>query len=77
MLIIPYHQLSIDALRGLVEEFVTRDGTELTTAERKIEQVIKALEQGQALIYYDEDEQTTDIRPIDTPHEQSDKSDKR
>ena len=36
---IPIEELSEEALRAVVAEFVTRDGTELTDESRKAEQV--------------------------------------
>ncbi len=39
---IPYKQLSSDALRGIVEEFITRDGTDYGREEVPLEQKIDA-----------------------------------
>lgn len=64
---IPHDQLSPDALRGLIEEFVTRDGTDLTDAQRSIEKILNALTQGRAVIDFDEEEGTTQILPVDPP----------
>lgn len=58
---IPHQQLSPDTLDGLIEEFVTRNGTDLTDAPRSIEQVRKLLEQGKAIITFDEDEESCNI----------------
>ncbi|MEM9345544.1 MAG: YheU family protein [Planctomycetota bacterium] len=58
---IPHQQLSTDTLDGLIEEFVTRNGTDLTDAPRSIEQVRKLLEQGKAVIAFDEDEESCNI----------------
>ena len=49
---IPLDQLSSEALRAVVTEFVTRDGTELTDAARKSEQVIALLESGRAELWF-------------------------
>ncbi len=43
---IPYTKLSPEALHGLIEEVVTRDGTELTDSEPKIQEVLDLLEWG-------------------------------
>jgi len=43
---IPHKQLSPDTLNRLIEEFVTRDGTDISEATRSIEQVHKLLDQG-------------------------------
>jgi uncharacterized protein YheU (UPF0270 family) len=52
-MIIPYQKLSPDALRGVIEDIVTRDGTELSDAEDKIAQVMRLLEKGKLVITYD------------------------
>jgi len=58
---IPHQQLSPDTLDGLIEEFVTRNGTNLADAPRSIEQVRKLLEQGKAIITFDEDAESCNI----------------
>lgn len=50
---IPPEQLSPETLRGVIEEFVTRDGTELTDSSEKIEQVRELLRRGDAEIWFD------------------------
>ncbi len=58
-------QLSPEALRGLIEEFVTRDGTDYGTVERsvdeKIAQVSAQLASGEARLVFDPTAQTTNI----------------
>lgn len=56
-MIIPHAQLSADALNGLIEEFVSRDGTdygidEISLAE-KTRQVLRQLDQGKIVIVFD------------------------
>lgn len=56
-LIIPAEHLSADALNGVIEAFIAREGTdygevELSFAE-KIEQVRKQLQRGDAVIVFD------------------------
>jgi len=46
-------QLTPEALRGVIEEFVTRDGTELTDSKTKIEEVRELLRSGEAEIWFD------------------------
>lgn len=58
---IPHQQLSPDTLDGLIEEFVTRNGTDLADAPRSIEQVRKLLQQGKAVITFNEDEESCNI----------------
>lgn len=50
-------QLSAESLRGLVEEYVTREGTDYGpgnwTLDDKVAQVLRQLEQGEAQIVFD------------------------
>lgn len=54
---IPFHLLTADALKGLIEEFVSREGTDYGqgeyTLEAKAASVRKQLENGRAVIVYD------------------------
>lgn len=54
---IPYDQLSPEALRGVIEEFVTRAGTDYgeieISLETKINQVLNQLKSGKAVIVFD------------------------
>ncbi len=62
---VPIDQLSQEALRGLVEEFVTRDGTDYGAIERsvdeKIERVMQQLDSGEARIVFDPETQTANV----------------
>lgn len=60
-MLIPYDKLSPEALRGVIEEIVTRDGTELSDAEDKIRQVLRLLQQGKLVITYDPEIRTCNI----------------
>ena len=57
--------LSPEVLRGLVEEFVTRDGTDYGAVEQsvesKIEQVLAQLRSGEARLVFDPETETTNI----------------
>lgn len=68
--IIPHDQLSPDALRGLIEAFISREGTDYGAVEvshaRKIEQVQRQLDQGLAVILYDTEDQSFTIVFRDT-----------
>lgn len=65
---LPIDALSREALLGLVEEFVTRDGTDYGSVERsveaKIRDVMAQLEAGEARIVFDADTETTNIVPV-------------
>jgi uncharacterized protein YheU (UPF0270 family) len=58
-------QLSSDALRGLVEEYVTREGTDYGpgdwSLEDKVRQVYGQLERGEARIVFDLELETASI----------------
>lgn len=68
-MVIPFSTLSPEALNGLIEEFVSREGTEYGleehSLETKVNQVIAALKNGRALIVYDQETETTHIIPTD------------
>ena len=59
--------LSPEALRGLVEEFVTRDGTDYGAVERGIEEkiarVLAQLRSGEARLVFDPETETANIAP--------------
>jgi uncharacterized protein YheU (UPF0270 family) len=62
---IPYTELSADALRGVVESFVLREGTDYGEREFSLEQklahVYHQLERGEAQIVFDPATETIDI----------------
>jgi uncharacterized protein YheU (UPF0270 family) len=64
-MIIPYRKLSPDALRGLIEEFVTRDGTDSgytkKTLNENVAMVLDQLERGEASIVFDQRSKTCNI----------------
>lgn len=55
-MLIPHDQLSPEALAGLIEDFVTRDGTDNgddTPFATRIERARRALDKGLAVIVFD------------------------
>jgi uncharacterized protein YheU (UPF0270 family) len=62
---IPYDQLSQEALIGLIEEFVTRNGTDYGESEipleTKISQVLMQLKSKDAFIVFDHHSETATI----------------
>ena len=60
---IPPGDLAPKTLRGVIEEFVTRDGTDLFDAETKIRTVEGLLERGEVEIWFDEETRTCNILP--------------
>jgi hypothetical protein len=68
---IPVHELSPEALRGVIEEFISRDGTDYgeveTSRETNFQHVKSRLENGWAVLIFDEETETTNIFPADDP----------
>jgi len=68
MVIIPLDALSTDALRGVVEAFVLREGTDYGHQEHSLDAKCRAVERqlhdGRAEIVFDPVTGTTDIRVI-------------
>jgi hypothetical protein len=73
--IIPHRELSPEAEQGLIEEFVTRDVTNYgeweTPLEPKVAQVGHQLDQGTALIAFNEEDGSCTILPIDQVPEET------
>jgi len=68
---VPYRQLAPEVLRRLVEEFVTRDGTDYgpveTSLDDKVAAVLRQLERGEALIVFDREAESVNIVPATAP----------
>lgn len=58
---IPPSQLTPATLRTVVQEFVTRDGTDFSSVEKRIESVLRQLEVGQAELHFDDETKTCNI----------------
>ena len=62
---IPHRELSEEALRGVVESFVLREGTDYGqrdySLKEKIAAVIRQLDRGEAVIVFDPDTETVSI----------------
>lgn len=54
-------KLPIDELCGIIQEFVTRDGTDFTDMIKKAGQVCELLKSGEAIIIYNEEVRNTEI----------------
>ena len=56
-MIVPWQQLAADTLQNLIEEFVTRDGTDYGESEipltTRVEQVQRQLHSGEVVIWFD------------------------
>jgi uncharacterized protein YheU (UPF0270 family) len=62
---IPHGELSPDALRGVVEAFVLREGTDYGmheySLEEKVAHVMRQLEKGEAQILFDPNSESVDL----------------
>ena len=69
--IIPIEKLSPEALRGVIEEFISRGGTDYgetaASPETSFRQVKHKLEKGSAVLVYDDETETTNIFQADNP----------
>lgn len=68
---ISYEQLSPEALHGVIEEFVTRDGTDYgeveIALETKIDQVLAQIKSGKAVIVFDQETESCTVLRRDDP----------
>lgn len=68
---VPYTAISPAALRGVVEAFVLREGTDYGavefTHEQKVAQLLEALERGEARILYDPATESVTLLARDQP----------
>lgn len=62
---IPHTQLSPATLRAVVQEFVTRDGTDHSPVEPRIESVLRQLETGRVELHFDDETQTCNVVTVD------------
>jgi len=64
---VPFTALSAEAMRGLAESVVLREGTDYGERERsfesKVEELLGRLRRGEARIFFDFDSQTAEIVP--------------
>ena len=66
-LIIPFKELSPEALQGVIQEFITREGTDYgeteISLEIKVQQVLNQLHTEKAVIVFDQKTETCNIIP--------------
>lgn len=62
---VPYSMLSPEALRGVIEEYVSREGTDYGHSsydiDAKVEHVMRQLKRGEAVITWDAELETINI----------------
>lgn len=65
---IPWQELQPETLRALIEEFVTRDGTDYgekeAAFETKVRQVHQLLVEGKIKIVFDPETESCDLREV-------------
>lgn len=68
---VPHTSLSVGALRGVIESFVLREGTDYgereLSLEEKVAHTLRRLDRGEARIVYDPNTQSVDI-VLTEPH---------
>ena len=65
---IPHLLLTPAALRAVVEEYVTRDGTDHSAIPARIERVLRQLNGGHVELHYEEESATCNIVSIADSH---------
>ncbi len=68
---IPVNKLTPEALQGVIEEFISRNGTDYgeteVPMETKFRQIKQNLEAGSAVLIFDDESETTTIFLADDP----------
>lgn len=62
---IPHEKLRPATLRAVVEEFVTRDGTDYSSVEQRVESVLRQLDAGLVGLHFDEQTETCNIVTVE------------
>jgi hypothetical protein len=68
-MIVPWQQLSTEALNGIIEEFIMREGTDYgeleVSLQTKKNQLIQQLQQNKIVLVYSELHETVNLMPAD------------
>ena len=62
---IPHKKLSSATVRAIVEEFVSRDGTDYSPVEQRVNQVLEQLEAGRVELHFDDETKTSNIVTVE------------
>ena len=62
---IPYEKLEPATLRAIVQEFVTRDGTDHSSVEQRVQSVLRQLEVGRVELHFNDQTQTCNIITVE------------
>ncbi len=63
---IPHRQLSAAALRAVIEEYVTRDGTDDSPIQKRIDSVLRQFEAGSLALHFDTETASCSIQAADS-----------
>ena len=66
-MIIPFRELDADTLTAIIEEYISREGTDYGereySLEQKVQQVRAQLEIGEVVLNYDPESQSCNLQP--------------
>jgi uncharacterized protein YheU (UPF0270 family) len=62
-MLIPHTSLPAATLRAVVTEFVSRDGTDHSAMDTRIDSVLRQLDTGLVVLHFDPESGTCNIRP--------------
>ena len=73
-MVIPYEQLAADTLRAVIEEYVSREGTDYGeqafTLDQKVAQIMTQLRQKRAVLVFDDKTETCHVVLRETVNEE-------
>ena len=65
---IPFQDLKVETLTAIVEEFISREGTDYgvheTSLEKKVQQVMNQLQRGEIVVTFDQESQSCDLQVV-------------
>jgi uncharacterized protein YheU (UPF0270 family) len=65
---IPYQELAVESLTAIIEEFISREGTDYgaheTSLEKKVQQVMNQLKRGEIVVTFDPESQSCDLQVV-------------
>ena len=64
----PYQELAVETLTAIIEEFISREGTDYgaheTSLEKKVQQVMNQLKRGEIVVTFDPESQSCDLQVV-------------
>ncbi|MEZ7831817.1 MAG: YheU family protein [Gammaproteobacteria bacterium] len=65
---IPFQDLKVETLTAIVEEFISREGTDYgdheISLEQKVQQVMNQLQRGKIVVTFDPESQSCDLQVV-------------